>query len=145
LAVWSWLSIHRVADAIAILSLLKVMVMLEDTPECFTAELALHSTKLAEIATRGRQLRAQLPSYLEQQQASIVTHCPLPTVLQLLVAEYAVVVPEDMWTDGLRVKAPRAKRVRRAPKAKHFEEEVEEDDEVAPLPRRSQRLRQKRG
>jgi hypothetical protein len=144
LAVWSWLSIHRVADAIAILSLLKVMVMLEDTPEYFTDVLSLHNVKLAEIATRGRQLRSQLPSYLEQQRASVIAHCPVPTVLHSLVAEYAIITPEDMWTDGLRVKAPRAKRVR-APKAIKSKEEVEGDDEPTPFPRQSERLRQKRG
>jgi hypothetical protein len=135
LSVWNLLLIsgHTCArgDAVALSSLLKVMVMLEDAPESFCVGLSLHNATLAEISTRGRQLRTQLPSYLEQQQASIVTHCPLPTVLQLLVAEYAVVVPEDMWTDGLRVKAPRAKRVRGAPKAIKYKEEVEGNDEVA--------------
>jgi hypothetical protein len=47
--------------------------------------------------------RTQLPAYLEQQEASIVAHCPLPGVLQPLVAEYAAPTSEDMWTDGLRV------------------------------------------
>jgi hypothetical protein len=144
LAVWSWLSIHRFADDIAISSLLKVMVMLEDAPEYFTDVLSLHNVKFAEIATRGRQLRSQLPSYLEQQRASVIAHCPLPTVLRPLVAEYAVITPEDMWTYGLRVEAPRAKRVR-ASKAMKSKEEVEEDDEPTPFPRQSQRLRQKRG
>jgi hypothetical protein len=126
-------------------TLLKVMVMLEDAPEYFTAELALQSNKLAEIATRGRQLQAQLPSYLKQQRAAVATDCPFPTVLQRLVADYAVTTLEDMWTDGLRVRAARAKRVRRTSKAIHPKEESEDDDEVVPFLRRSQRLRQKRG
>jgi hypothetical protein len=130
--------------AVALSPLLKVMVMLEDAPEHFTVKIAKHNVKLAEIVTRGQQLRAQLPSYVEQQQTSVIAHCPLPTVLLLLIADYATITPEDMGTDGLRIKASRAKRVR-APKAKHFEEEVEEDDEVAHSLRRSQRLRQKRG
>jgi hypothetical protein len=33
-------------------------------------------------------------------------------VLQVLVADYATITPEDIWTDGLRVKAPRAKNFR---------------------------------
>jgi hypothetical protein len=120
------------------------MVMLQDAPEEFTADLSLYNPKLAKITIRGQKFRAQLPSYQAQQRAMVVTNCPLPKVLQCLVADYTVTTPEDMWTVGLRVGAPRAKRVR-DPKAKHFEEEVEEDEEVAPSLRRSQRLRKKRG
>jgi translation elongation factor EF-4 len=90
-------------------SLLKVMVMLEDAPVDFFAILSPHDAK---ICTRGRQLRAQLPSYLVQQRAAVVAHCNLPAVLQSLVAAYAATTPEDMWADGLRVQAPRAKRRR---------------------------------
>jgi hypothetical protein len=60
-------------------SLLKVTVMLEDVPPFVIAKL---SPQHADICTRGRQLRAQLPSYLEQQRAAVVTHCPLPGVLR---------------------------------------------------------------
>jgi hypothetical protein len=85
------------------------MVMLEDTPADFVDDaLPQH----ADICTRGRKLRAQLPSFLEQQRAAVVAHCSLPDVLQSLVAAYAVTTPEDMWADGLRVQAPRAKRAR---------------------------------
>jgi hypothetical protein len=117
-------------------SLLKVMVMLEDAPFDYIAYPRL-SPQHAD--TRGRQLRAQLPSYLVQQRAAVVAHCPLPAVLQSIVAAYAATTPEDMWTDGLRVQAPRAKRAR-------VSEEGEAEDEVVPLPlpRRSLRLRQKR-
>jgi hypothetical protein len=48
-------------------------------------------------------LQAKLPSYLEQQRATIVANCPLPAVLQSLVIDYAAPTPEDMWTDGLRI------------------------------------------
>jgi hypothetical protein len=140
-------SFHRICytDVFELSSLLKVMVMLEDAPEPFmTAGLSLYTARFAEIAMRGQQLRAQLPSYLEQQWAMVVTHYPLPGVLQPLVAAYAATTPEDMWTDGLRVKAPRAKRVR-VSKAIKSREGVEGDDEVAHFPRRSQRLRQMRG
>jgi hypothetical protein len=60
----------------------------------------------AELATRGRQLRAQLPAYLEQQRALAIAHCPLPAVLQPIVYGLAAPTPEDMWTKGLRVRAP---------------------------------------
>jgi hypothetical protein len=77
---------------------LKIMVTLEDAPPDFIIRL---SPEHADICARGRQLRAQLPSYLEQQRALVVAHCPLPAaVLQSLVVAYA---PKDMWTDGLRV------------------------------------------
>jgi hypothetical protein len=124
-------------DADGLSALLKVMVMLDNAPQFFISSLTpLH----AELYTRGRHLRAQLPSYLEQQRAMVVVHCPLPTVLQSLVAVYAATTPEDMWTDGLRVQAPQPKRPREAVVAG---DEGKEEGEI-PL-RRSVRLRQKRG
>jgi hypothetical protein len=123
-------------ESVELLSLLKVMVMLEDAPADFIANLP---PRYVEICTRGRQLRAQLPSYLEQQRVAVVAHCPLPAVLQSLVIAYAVTSPDDMWTDGLRVRATRAKRAR-AREAGAGEAEEEE----APPHRRSLRLRQKR-
>jgi hypothetical protein len=109
--VWNdlWTHCRGIGIGIGLISLLKVMVMLEDAPADFIVHL---SPQHAELCTRGRQLRAQLPSYLEQQWAAVVTHCSLPAVLQSLVAAYAVTTPEDMWADGLRVQAPRAKRGR---------------------------------
>jgi hypothetical protein len=62
------LSIHRGMmrrpEKIAGLSsVLKVMVMLEDAPVDIIAKLSVYiSSQHAEICTRGRQLRAQLPS-----------------------------------------------------------------------------------
>jgi hypothetical protein len=88
-------------DAAELSSLLKVMVMLEDAPADFITRLS-RSPQDADICTRGRQFRAQLPSYLEQQRAKVAAHCPLPAVLQSLVAAYSVTTSEDMWTDGLR-------------------------------------------
>jgi hypothetical protein len=120
-------------ESAELFSLLKVMVMLEDAPADFIAPL---SPQYADICTRGRQFRAHLPSYLEQQQTAVIEHCPLPTVLRSLVAGYAVITPEDMWADGLRVRAPRAKRGR-------ARETGGGEGEVAPLPRRSLRLREK--
>jgi hypothetical protein len=78
------------------------MVMLDDAPPAFVAKL---SPAYAEIATRGRQYRAQLPSYLEQQRATVVEHCPPLPVLLPIVADYDAATLEDMWTDGLRVEA----------------------------------------
>jgi hypothetical protein len=86
--VWDLLALQG-ADPVTLASLLKVMVMLRD----------------AEITTRGRYFRAQLSSYLEQQRSSVVEHCPLPSVLLPIVADYAPTTPEDMWTDGLRIEA----------------------------------------
>jgi hypothetical protein len=125
-----WSSIHLPGDDnIELLSLLKVMVMLDDAPADFIAKL---SPRSADICTRGRQLRAQLPSYLEQQRAAVAAHCSLPAVLQSLVATYAATTLDDMWTDGLRVQAPRAREAGKA------------ERKDAPPPRRSLRLRKKR-
>jgi hypothetical protein len=121
-------------ENVELLSLLKVMVMLDDAPADFIAKTVPRSM---EICTRGRQLRAQLPSYLEQQRAKVAVHCPLPAVLQPLIAAYAATTPEDMWTDGLRVQEPRGKRKRAR------EAEEAEGGDAAP-PRRSLRLHQKR-
>jgi ankyrin repeat protein len=88
------------ADDAELTLLLQTMVLLTEVPPEFITKLSPQHT---EVCTRGRQLRTQLPAYLEQQRASIVAHCPLPEVLQPLVAEYAAPTPKDMWTDGLRV------------------------------------------
>jgi hypothetical protein len=108
------------------------MVMLEDAPAAFVARLFLQH---AVICKQGRQLRARLPPYLEQQRAAVVACWPLPAVLQSRVATYAVSTPENMWADRLRVQAPRAKRGRTKAEKK--------DDEDTPPIRRSFRLRQK--
>jgi hypothetical protein len=127
--VWSRLKLEG-ADVDALASLLKVMVLLADAPPDFVAKL---SPAHAELATRGRQLRAQLPSYLEQQRGLVVAHCPLPAALQPIVYGLAMFTPEDMWMGGLRIRAPRLKRPRAG---------KEEDAVCVPL-RRSVRLRQK--
>jgi hypothetical protein len=101
----------RELDADGLSALLKVMVMLSDTPQ---AIISLLAPPQAELCTWGRQLRAQLPSYLEQQRAFVIFHSPLPDVLRSLVAEYAATTAEDMWKDGLHARAPRAKRPRAA-------------------------------
>jgi hypothetical protein len=78
------------------------MVMLGDASPAFVAKL---SPVDAEITTRSRYFRVQLPSYLEQQRISIFEHCPLPPVLLPIVADYVATTAEDMRTHGLRVEA----------------------------------------
>jgi hypothetical protein len=111
-------------------SLLNFMELLGDPP-------LLLLPQHVELSARGQLLRAQLPSYLLQQRASVVAHCPLPTVLQPIVAEYAAPTPVDIWTDGLRIKAPEEKRARVAA-------DVDQADEGLPQLRRFHRLQQKR-
>jgi hypothetical protein len=91
---------HYNDDSMALTSLLKVIVMLDDAPPDFVARL---SSAHARLTARGLYFRAQLPSYLEQQRASVVKYCPLPVVLRSNVAAYATTTPEDMWADGLRI------------------------------------------
>jgi ankyrin repeat protein len=90
-------SVSKHHDNTDLAALLKVMVMLEDAPANMIAKL---SPEHVEIATRGRQLRAQLPSYLERQQGLVMAHCPLHAVLTPLVVGYAAPTAEDMWADG---------------------------------------------
>jgi hypothetical protein len=130
--VWNELWINpRGGSAGELSSLLKVMVMLDDAPADFIAKLSPHD---AELCTRGRLLRAQLPSYLEQQRAAVVAHCFLPAVLQSLIAVYATTTPEDMWADGLRVEVPRVKRGRT-----EVEKEEENDAEDARMTKTNRR------
>jgi ankyrin repeat protein len=77
-------------------SLLKVMVLLDDAPPNFVANLKRHHAK---ITSQGRQIRALRPVYMEQQHALMKATCPLPAVLQSIVVAYAAPTPEDMWTD----------------------------------------------
>jgi hypothetical protein len=100
--VWTILN-FKDTDTVALASLLKVMVMLDEAPSHFVAKL---SPAHAALVTRGRQFRTQLPPYLDQQRASVVEHCPLPAVLQSIVAAYTATTPEHMWADGLRIRAP---------------------------------------
>jgi hypothetical protein len=97
--VWKWLKLDDADDA-ELSSLLHVMVLLGDAPPEFVAKL---SPQHAKLCARGRQLRMQLPAFLEQQRTSVMTYCPLPGDLLPLVATYAAPTPEDMWTDGLHI------------------------------------------
>jgi ankyrin repeat protein len=99
--IWQLLRL-QVADPVALTSLLKIMVMLDDDPSAFVANL---SQAHAELTTRGRLFHAQLLPYLEWQRASVVEHCPLPAVLNYIVADFAATTPENMWVHGLRTQA----------------------------------------
>jgi ankyrin repeat protein len=88
--IWQLLRL-QVAATVALASLLKVMVMLDDAlPNLFVSTMSQANT---EIATRGRQYRTQLPSYMEQQRASVFEHCSLPPVLLPIVAAHAAATP----------------------------------------------------
>jgi hypothetical protein len=124
----------RHTDKYDLTSLLNFMQLLGDPSAYFTWTLL---PQHAGLAARGQQLRAQLPSYLEQQRAAVIAHCPLPTVLQPIVAAYAAPTPMDIWTDGLRIQAPGEKRARVAADA-------DQADGGLPAVRRSLRLQHKR-
>jgi hypothetical protein len=75
----------------------QVMTQLSDAPKYFIAKLSF-SPVHAELATRGRHLRAQRPLYWKQQQAAVAAHWPtMPDVLSSIITEYAEPTPEDMW------------------------------------------------
>jgi hypothetical protein len=80
LTLWSDhnLKMTSAADDAESTSLLKVMVLLDDSPSDLIAKL---SPQHVEIAIWARKIRALRPLYLEQQQASIYLHCPVPAVL----------------------------------------------------------------
>jgi hypothetical protein len=93
--VWSMLlpGLYR-AGAAELSSLLQVMSLLGNAPLYFTSRL---SSQHADIIKEGYQLRARLPGYLERQHAALITHCPLPAVLQPFVATYAKPSCADIW------------------------------------------------
>jgi hypothetical protein len=103
--VWDMLrmSLAR-ADTTELESLLKVMTLLVDVPAMFTS---LLSPSHADLVEKGRRLRPQLPAFLKQQsnslRMSLVTHCPLPAVLQPLIAAYAEPMRADIWNNWLPI------------------------------------------
>jgi hypothetical protein len=129
--VWTLLVTEGTERVVALACLLKVMLMLDDAPPEFVANLSPVHAELT------RHLRAQLPSYLEQQWQKC--RALVVAVLQSIVAAYATTTPADMWTDGLRVEAPRPKRPRAMLKAEADKETMKA---VATPLRRSLRLRE---
>jgi hypothetical protein len=95
--VWNALKLEGAED-VKLTSLFQVMMLLGEPNVELVEKL---SPQHSGLVMQSRHLRAKLPAYLEQQQASVVEHCPLPMVLQPLVAAYAVPMSEDVWTDGL--------------------------------------------
>jgi hypothetical protein len=79
-------------------SLLRVMVLLGDAPSDFIVKLSDYSgdPRPAQIAAWGPQIRALRPSYLEQQQASVDAHFPLPAVLLSIIIAYVEPTAKDM-------------------------------------------------
>jgi hypothetical protein len=93
--------------------LLKVMVMLEDAPSRFLKESIL-SYRQHEVCVLGQRYRKELPSFYANQKVNIIDHCPLPAVLGCLVAAYAAITPDDMWSSGLQVHVPSPLNLRRS-------------------------------
>jgi hypothetical protein len=98
MSLWNWIDLDEADDA-DLAALLRVMVLLADPPPDFLSDL---SPAHALIAARGALLRAEMPSYVEQQRALIVDHCFLPAVLLPCGASYAAPTRDDMWTDWAR-------------------------------------------
>jgi hypothetical protein len=91
----------RVAELSSLLKVLTLLPMSPDHDRFLYAFVDRLLPQHAELCKRGRQLRERLPVYLEQQRASVRTHCSLPAVLQDMVTAYALPTTEDLWSDGL--------------------------------------------
>jgi hypothetical protein len=96
----------------ALASLLKAMILMADAPPEFMRYLRPHH---AWIVERGNDLRSKFPMYLEEQRNQVAAHCPLPTVLQNIVAGYAART-HLVWEDRKEVRAIAAAHAGRAPK-----------------------------
>jgi hypothetical protein len=94
-----WEILHVRAATAEFVSLLRVMVLLDDVPPNFVAKLLPQDSQ---IAMQGRQIQILRPAYLEQQHALIMTASALPTVLELIVSTYAEPTSEDTWTDWVQ-------------------------------------------
>jgi hypothetical protein len=99
--VWDRLKLEG-ADPAALTFLLQAISLLGSAPPRFVVKL---SSKQAQLVAKGQRLRMQLPSYLGEQKFVLFEHCPLPNVLQALVVAYATPTRQDVWTDGLHVRA----------------------------------------
>jgi hypothetical protein len=97
--VWDTISICGWRGLAADVSAELCQVLLDDAPAIFIVKI---SPQNADVVTRGRQIRALRPSYLEHQRASTSNHSPLPAVRQSIFAAYAEPTQEDMWTDWVR-------------------------------------------
>jgi hypothetical protein len=85
-------------------SLIKAMTLLCDAPVPIVngrIELVPHDNHDVQLVEKGKQLRAALHAYLEQRSASLIIHCPLPAVLQQVIATYAEPTRADVWESQL--------------------------------------------
>jgi hypothetical protein len=100
-----WMLLHvdnpapLLADTAELRALLRIMPLLGDVPARFKAKL---SSAHAKIVEDSQLFRGRIPAYFEQQRTSIVKHCPLPTVLQSIVADFAEPTREDTCERRLR-------------------------------------------
>ena len=93
--IWDYLQCKVFGEYHAALTpLLKVMTLLGDVPPTFKPELSVEHSL---IMQKGPLLRRELPAYLERRQRLLLAHCPLPAVLQSLVAAFATHTWEDNW------------------------------------------------
>ena len=97
--VWSILETDKTDDA-ELSSLLKTMALMADAPPEFVGRL---KPQHAIIATQGKHLRRRLPAYLETQRTQLALNCPLPSVLQPIIAGYAEPTRDDIWQDRLTI------------------------------------------
>jgi hypothetical protein len=92
------INIRVQANVAELTSLFKVLTLLGDAPTRAIGYLIPEHKALVEV---GRRLRARLPAYLDQRHTFLLAHCPLPSVLQSLVAAYAEPTREDIWSSRL--------------------------------------------
>jgi ankyrin repeat protein len=86
------------ANATALTSLLRVLVLREDPPLALTALLLRTSTR---VVQEGARLRARLPAYLVQRRALLDAHCPLLPPLCDVVYGYMDLTTEEAWATGI--------------------------------------------
>jgi hypothetical protein len=94
----AWRYIRHQNDSAEVSLLIKVITLICDAPANLIDKFL---PRHAELIEEGRQLRARLPAYLEQRSASLTSHCPLPAVLQSVVAAYAEPTRADVWDSML--------------------------------------------
>jgi hypothetical protein len=88
-SVWDLLELHN-ADPVALVSLQKIMVMLEDALPAFVANLSVYSERKAchRRPTLPRATTIISGAAVSYIYATVVEYCPLPSVLLPIVAEY---------------------------------------------------------
>lgn len=79
--------------------LLKLITLMGVSPHVI--DLLRTHVEHTELVENGMQLSARLPAYLGLRGALLITYCPLPLVLQHLVAAYAEPTYTDAWESEL--------------------------------------------